>query len=260
MEKIHSNDEDRLEAEKKLEEMRSLEIEGDRKMTEFEEVLVAIVRASMFNFLKKYNIEYSDDDLILDNILIVKSEEKKDGCVVGGKYEPFSKKIILYLADYENSPYFITILAHELFHQLSHLSLKLRLTEKGNLAGDHSLGLSMQSEDQGVRVQLFGKIDEAFTEILVERLIRNISEELLTGLQKAYPEEKETLLKLISHINNGEKLNGMKGKSNLSEDEVFDIFIKAYFKGEILPLARLFEEHFGKGWFRKMGEAYSIVG
>ncbi|MEI8123756.1 MAG: hypothetical protein WCG60_01135 [bacterium] len=57
MEKIHSNDEDRLEAEKKLEEMRSLEIEGDRKMTEFEEVLVAIVRASMFNFLKKYNIE-----------------------------------------------------------------------------------------------------------------------------------------------------------------------------------------------------------
>mgnify|MGYP001038381925 CR=1 FL=1 len=45
-----------------------------------------------------------------------------------------------------------------------------------------------------------------------------------------------------------------RNKDNFrSPDEVMDLFIKAYFSGKILPIARLIERTYGKGYFRKIG-------
>lgn len=262
MEKIHFSEDDEVVVQEKLEQIRNTEISGDREMTDFEKILTLMIQHSMSSFLDKYGIKCSLNNLKLDNILIKKTVEKKVvGCFVAGEYNPFTKKIALYLADYENSPYFVNTLVHEFFHSLSYSSLKLGLMKNGDLFGDHSVGLSMQSEDQGIRIQLFGQMDEALTEILTEKLINEfLSEQLLSGLQKPYLKEKEKLLDFINYINKSEELKKMEGKDSLSEDEVFGIFLRAYFNGEILPLARLLEEDLGKGWFRKIGEAYSIVG
>lgn len=39
-----------------------------------------------------------------------------------------------------------------------------------------------------------------------------------------------------------------------SKEEVVDLFIRAYFNGKILPVARLYEKTFGKGSFRELGK------
>jgi hypothetical protein len=39
-----------------------------------------------------------------------------------------------------------------------------------------------------------------------------------------------------------------------SKKEICDMFLKAQVTGNILPIARLADSTFGKGWFRKLGE------
>ena len=39
-----------------------------------------------------------------------------------------------------------------------------------------------------------------------------------------------------------------------SRDEIIDMFIRAQVTGNILPVARLIEKTFGKGYFRKLSE------
>jgi hypothetical protein len=63
--------------------------------------------------------------------------------------------------------------------------------------------------------------------------------------------ERKRLQKLLGEI--VEKSNG-KFKDI---DEVFDEFAKANFSGNYLPLARIIEDIFGKGSFRKLAEEFS---
>jgi len=69
-----------------------------------------------------------------------------------------------------------------------------------------------------------------------------------TILKYSYPREREMMTKIIDDIYNANK-NDFE-----SSEKVFDIFAKAYFTGNILPIARLVEKTFGKGSFRKLGE------
>jgi len=45
-----------------------------------------------------------------------------------------------------------------------------------------------------------------------------------------------------------------------NRQEVFDIFARANFSGNLIPLARLIESIFGKGSFRRLGEETADTG
>jgi hypothetical protein len=231
---------------------REVEVVGVREMTEFEKSLTLMIRAFLHDFLEKNNIKHSTDDLSLDKkIVILENREKVDDCVVAGKYRPLTKKIELFFAEYKDSPYFIPTLIHEAFHSLSHSSLTLGLKD---IPIRESIGLTIKSKDDE---RLFGQLDEAFTQYLTDQFIADyLPKEMLAGIEMPYEKEKDKLFELMSIIKNGEEIVSIEGGNGLSGEDIERILIRAYFFGEILPLARLFEKHFGKGWFRKIGEAY----
>lgn len=63
-----------------------------------------------------------------------------------------------------------------------------------------------------------------------------------------YSEEREKLKKIVNDI------QGKNSQRFKSSEAVFDVFARAYFTGEALEVARLIEETYGKGSFRKLGE------
>jgi len=232
--------------------VREMENASVREMTEFEKGLSLMVRAFLHDFLEKNNIEHSTDDLSFDNkIVLLNAEEKAGDCVVGGRYKPLTRKIEIYLAEHKDSPYFLLTLIHEAFHSLSHTSLSPGLKDMPiRVSG----GLTIESKDDE---RLFGQLDEAFTQYLTDNFIDNyLPKPILANIERPYKKEKDKLFELMSIIEKGEKIISLEGGNGLSGEEIEKILMRAYFAGEILPLARLFERHFGKGWFRKIGKAY----
>jgi len=64
----------------------------------------------------------------------------------------------------------------------------------------------------------------------------------------SYPDERQdfnNILRMIAHKN---------PDRFTSQEEVFDLFARAYFTGHVLEVARLIESTLGKGSFRKIGE------
>ena len=68
------------------------------------------------------------------------------------------------------------------------------------------------------------------------------------GDVKIYERERKYLKDVVASI--FEKNRGRFP----SEEDVFEIFVRAYFSGKMLELAKLVEDTFGRGAFRKMGE------
>jgi len=86
---------------------------------------------------------------------------------------------------------------------------------------------------------------EAFRKMKKEELLKN--EDLVVKFY-SYWRERKALKRIIQLIflRNRERFK--------SEEEVFEIFARAYFTGRLLELARLIEKTFGKGSFRKLAE------
>lgn len=231
---------------------RDMEFISDRELTEFEKQSILVVKAFLHDFLEKNNIRHSIDDLSLEKkIVLLKAEENDGNCIVAGKYKPTTKKIELFFAENKDSQYFIPTLIHEAFHSLAHSSLTLGL--KGIFIKVSS-GLKINSKNDE---RLFGQLDEAFTQYLTDSFVEAyLPRDIFAKIKMPYEKEKDTFFELMSVIEKGEKIISMEGGKGLTGEKIFDILIRAYFLGEILPLARLFEKHFGKGWFRKIGEAY----
>ena len=70
----------------------------------------------------------------------------------------------------------------------------------------------------------------------------------LSGRILTYPQERRILNALIDRLF---EIN--KGQFK-EREQVFDVFAKAMFSGNILPLGRLIDGSFGEGIFRKIGE------
>lgn len=66
--------------------------------------------------------------------------------------------------------------------------------------------------------------------------------------QFAYLKERQELNKLIDDL-----FNKNQAKFN-SRDEVFQLFVLGTFSGNVMPIARLIEDTYGKGSFRRLGE------
>jgi hypothetical protein len=74
------------------------------------------------------------------------------------------------------------------------------------------------------------------------------AEGVLRGRRLTYPQERRVLNVLIDRLF---EINRGQFKDR---EEVFDVFAKAMFSGNILPLGRLIDGSFGPGTFRKIGE------
>ena len=96
------------------------------------------------------------------------------------------------------------------------------------------------------------KVDENttdFEDVLVSTIQKKNSLWKTTAEMRAvYEKERSYLDDLIRQI---QTKNPERFKS---EDEVFSLFARAYFSGNVLELARVIEGTFGKGYFRKIGE------
>lgn len=77
---------------------------------------------------------------------------------------------------------------------------------------------------------------------------KEIEEGKLRGRIFTYPQERRILNVLIDRLF---EINRGQFKER---EQVFDVFAKAMFSGNILPLGRLIDGTFGKGVFRKIGE------
>lgn len=73
-------------------------------------------------------------------------------------------------------------------------------------------------------------------------------EAYLDALAFCYQDEREILNSLI------EKIFQTNSGGFSDKDEVFEMFEKAVFTGNIIPIAKIIEKSFGKGTFRRIGE------
>ncbi|MBI2674296.1 MAG: hypothetical protein HYX22_00960 [Candidatus Yanofskybacteria bacterium] len=99
------------------------------------------------------------------------------------------------------------------------------------------------------------KYNENHDRIELEQAISFYSDQEASGFIShfAYGSQRILLERLINKIfeKNKEKFN--------NPSEIAQLFIRAAFEGRLLPLARLIDETFGKGSFRKLGEGEDIT-
>ncbi|HAV11746.1 MAG TPA: hypothetical protein DCX32_04390 [Candidatus Moranbacteria bacterium] len=193
------------------------------------------------------------------------------------------KQVVAVMVDRKTSK---TELAETAFHELMHLFGFSRIVLEGGKSDGYAdvsferTGLAISSS-KDEKDQYFGYINEAVTTELTNRFhARMKSHEMFRdevwilkkryGAHEPFPpvlwmregeggdpdpvarvtyeEEHEKAMAMFEHIH---EKNPEKFKS---AEEVFDFFAKAYFSGRLLPVARLIEKTYGKGFFRKIGE------
>lgn len=181
---------------------------------------------------------------------------------------------------------FVKTLIHEFMHFNSFQSVRV-------YEGQRRMGFSIFGEKDKKPFLYFKYVDEAVIEELTKRFCERYLREI-PSLKKEREEFEKTRKKAIeggfvpkkvaediayemvekkegemtvaivrySYQEEREKLNSVidtiygKNKDQVqSREEVFDLFAQAVMSGRLLPIARLIEKTYGKGHFRKGGEA-----
>lgn len=108
-----------------------------------------------------------------------------------------------------------------------------------------------------------------------EELKRQTSPEI-QELKKKYAKERSIPINEIEWVNDKERrgtasyrqqrkvlhylVEEIAGETQMQQDDVFELFFKAHFTGNILPIARIIEKTFGDGMFRALGMMNDEVG
>lgn len=149
-------------------------------------------------------------------------------------------------------------LFHELWHRIgSYNAVQIRTTD-GDIDWYRS-GIAMKSRDG--EEEWFRTMNEALTGYMTWRYANEIlkeTEEFQGEIAEYVREEKyvnttregevDDLMEVVDEVI--EKSNGLYE----SREEVLDIFIRAQVTGNVLPIARILDNVYGKGSFRKFGE------
>ena len=178
-------------------------------------------------------------------------------------------------------------LAANMFHEFMHLYSfqRMRYTdvliteETQNIFLDRNgLMIANQEDPQNYK---FKKLNEAITQKLTFNFLNSIHDnplfkEEFDPIEENFPERAKNGY-LRARVNNGEIEYGIAEtyldevkeldalvqdiyENNIadfaSSEEVFDVFAKAYFSGNILELANLIEKTKGKGSFRQLAESF----
>jgi len=190
----------------------------------------------------------------------------------------------------DSGSHFINALriSHELLHFNSFQSVEIDKNSKANFRRS-GLGTKVTGEQE----EFFTQINEAMIEELTIRFERQYFDSIpqvkpeadfkrkyVEALLERYPETRENTLDLsyfrrrkneqgknILQFNvytYEESRHNLRGLINdvfvknadrfKSTEEVFNLFADAVLNGRLLPLARLLEETYGKGYFRELGD------
>ncbi|MBM3206659.1 MAG: hypothetical protein FJZ43_03505 [Candidatus Staskawiczbacteria bacterium] len=262
----------------------------EREKTESERKIISAILEKMPNFIKKYGGDPVDIGLdhihFLDNHKLDKEAREKLNLFKGGEeggYNPGQQ--LIYVIDSKNNLQNAETITHEIIHFNSFQSVELTKKDESQY-NFRRVGFEVRSkEDKEI---FFVNINEAITEELVKRFdaeyfssIPEIADEVKDREKvkkaakgkgddissiisrelsdkgnveyviayHAYPRERKQLDKIIRDI-----YNKFSDKFNTKED-VFKLFAKAAMDGKLLEISRLIEETYGKGYFRRIGEA-----
>jgi len=252
------------------------ELEGkEREKTEEEKQALEFINGATNKLLEKYGLP--PFDVPEKNVHVVK---ENDWDLPRIAYF-FPNRQCAHIKEVPNLFLFTRLAHHEIIHFKSHGALQRKTDAASRKNIDlYRMGL-MVGERSGSR-NYFGNLNEAVTEELNRRfvaetrknppaflreeaaetkaLLREHPEEAeeivylseengkLMGAKFSYPEERLILNTLI------DKLYAKNEDKYDNREEVFDVFAKAMFTGNLLPLGRLIDKTFGKGTFRKIGE------
>lgn len=260
----------------------------EREKTPEEIELMSEIFKKFPDFIKEYGAEQErftswNQVHILDDanpqIEEVKSFLERN---TAGRYLPSSGRIEI-LPKGSDHMHMAHVLVHELMHANSFFSITLSRdsegTEQNPLASARRFGIST-NEKGHTEESLFNFINEAVTEEMTKRFCErhfpdiDLLKEQFAAINRkqksielpdtpiasvlgelvdpksiyAYVNERAGFVALIELL-----YERNKDKFDLYED-VFKLFSTAMFKGDLLPIARLIEDTFGKGTFRAIGK------
>lgn len=239
------------------------------------------INLKLKEFLQEFEIKSIDipneNVLIIDRSRLSAAEAEALAMLPGlegtsGAYIPSIQKILCFSDFTADKLRFAHIITHEMLHINSFVSLE-------KTSGDDYATISAQENSQpkeesfslrgrraGFRIDspkgivYFAGLDEAIIEELTIRFdhkflstFPELQDSLKNGVGKmnmkqAYQREREQFNELVSDLYRANQ------DSFQSEEEVFVLFVKAVFSGQLLPVARLIETTYGKGVFKSIAK------
>ena len=164
----------------------------------------------------------------------------------------------------ESEVQFAITLFHELMHMKVYKALQLIQNDEGNDLSSYRSGFSVT--DREGKKSYFNSLEEA----VVGYLTKKFYDEVLTqdplfsneisSSEGTNEEEDTSRLEELAFLNKlvDDLWEGNKDRYE-TRDDVFKLFLDAHVHGRLLPIGRLIERTFGKGSFRQLGEATSIL-
>ena len=222
--------------------------------------LINFAQNAVDDYLEKYN-RVKKVMIPLENVHVLKEESIKEmtyGRIVGGMHSTIDGNVLIEKpSDKVN---FSLKIFHELMHAKSFTAIQVTHggIKKESRIIPYRVGFSVTSRD-GNKIY-FEDVNEAIVGILTERFFKEYIEKnylFKDELQKM--KEKNTPIKLSRQREIQKGLEYIKELHELNKDvysleDVANIFIEAGVNGNLLKVARLIEDTFGKGSFRALGE------
>ncbi len=255
----------------------------EREKTEEELQIIDLVNERTNKFLEKYGIPPYIVPARNIRTLVNCTYEKVGGYVA-------TRQLIFILKTFSKVE-FAAILFHEMIHFKSYNALQINPAKDSNVdyeyrISDYRVGLATHSRD-GNKLFL-NNMNEAVTAELERRYIRELTQhplfkedlETSDALIREHAENDDHDVYYVETYETGDpdypwrseaaKLGYLEQRKILdalikkilskNEDtftdyeEVFDIFVRAMFRGNLVPLARLIDTTFGEGVFRTIAE------
>lgn len=253
----------------------------ERGMTDKEKIVIWEILKVLPDFIKEYGAE-QERFTSLDQVHILDDTNPQIDQVkaflesnTAGKYNPSSGRIEILPQGAD-----LIHVAHVLVHELMHANSFASITLEDSTFTSRRFGISISEKGKPGEL-LFNFINEAVTEEMTKRFCDRYfpTIEFLKESFSEHKVEKDSVILPDTPINNvlGELIDSQAIYAYVNErvdfivlaellyeenkdkfdsyEDLFKLFSAAMFKGDLLPVARLIEDTFGKGTFRKIGES-----
>lgn len=250
----------------------------ERTKTQEEDALIDLA-SDITNELAKAYGSKNDFDIPPKNVHILKekdfedfakseiSYEKKEGSLKG--FIASRREAVFINNNYKDNIDLLYTLIHEDFHMRSFRSVNIKKISESKVAPvlrRFGWGVALSKPPHVA----FNDMDEAVIDEVAYRTFAslggeldklNLPENLKKNLISQWPEIDNVDMYYDRYGNEKSRLDDIfeeilkKNPGDFKDkDEVFDVFCKAAFTGNLIPAARIIEKTFGKGSFRKFGE------
>jgi len=232
-------------------ELRKIEIQKSNEILELIDLANEITNKILSDFGKeKFDIPPSSIYIIPEDKLNKSTLRKSEAA----HFKPKSQIIIA--KEQQSKSKMLAILVHEFIHFKAVNSVQKTTSSENQDDAEidlYRVGFKMYSRD-GKKVY-FSILNEAITEQLSINYISDISKYSLLEDESepiySYKEARESLAILVTKL--VAKLKKNNKYPDITEKKVYDLFFLGAIAGNVLPIAKLLNEAFGKHTFRRLG-------